>query len=128
MVMWHIAIPSCNFPHEIARVSHDMSACFGYEKNELLIYKKDGIVMARLDKNGKAITVQISQAQLDYFKAFVEELKKFKADGLCTTFERYRVVMNGDIIYREDGSCHWHGFNKLSKQLFDRSLSELTQP
>jgi hypothetical protein len=127
VLMLHLALASCSDRDAFARVSHSLSGCFGGEVNELTIYKTGDSTMAVLESTGmETRTVRLSNAQLDSFNKFVVELTILDDGGLCTTYEKYRLVMNNKVIKREDGHCHWKGFARLRKALFDPALAKAT--
>jgi hypothetical protein len=129
ILMLHVVVNSCNNRYEIARLSYSVSGCFFGFKSELTIYLQEGKPMATLRyKDGPSQTTPLDQSQLAFFTSFANELKKRKSGGICTIFERYRLVMNGRAYYLEDGHCSWDGYGQLEQKLFGSTASELIQP
>lgn len=127
-IMLHLLISGCDRRHEIARIDFASMGCFHHYKSSLLIYEYQDTTKARLETEGKVREVKLSEEQLKFFNTFVEELKNLKGKGGCSTAQYYYLVMDGNTINREDVSCQWHGFNKLSEKLFGLDPSEIIQP
>ena len=116
-ILLHGSVTSCNIPKEVARLDYHFSGCFGGYTAQLLIYKKQGVLMARLEKNGKLIrTEKISQDQLAFFDGFVAQLQHYKSSCMSTNYEVYRVVKKGMLFIQEP--CGFRKFDELTNKLF----------
>ena len=125
-----MGLASCDSRDELAKVSHRFSGCFGDAVDELTIYKTGGKFTAVLERDGVLQqSAVLSQSQLDSFRTFVADLRKFKAgNGLCTTVAYYKVVYNNSVIKRRDGSCEFVGFDRLRRTFFKSSVAQSTPP
>jgi hypothetical protein len=119
-ILLHASISSCNnIPHEVARMDYSFSGCFGGYTAQVLIYEKQGVLMARLEWDKKHVrTEKISKQQLAYFNQFVTELQQYRNHNSCmsTSYERYRVVKNGSVFSQEP--CGLRGFVEFTNKLF----------
>lgn len=104
----------------ITRIEHDLSGCFGSQYSILSIYKIQDTIYARLETDGKLSKEStIASAQLDTITSFVKTLNTRDFTGGCTTVEKYSVFSEGKYFEKEDGSCDWEGFSKLTSSLFN---------
>jgi hypothetical protein len=51
--IFHISTTGCFNSNQIAKIDYSFSGDFGSEQSELLIYKKDSFIMAKLKTEGK---------------------------------------------------------------------------
>jgi hypothetical protein len=129
ILMLHVLFASCNIRHEVARITHQSSGCFHYVESELTIYKEGGRLIAALEEQGLPMHMkQLNDKQLKYFNSFIGELIKREQGGGCTTWENYRVYMNGTTLGFSDGSCDWDGFDKLRENIFGVPLTRIIPP
>jgi hypothetical protein len=118
-ILLHASITSCNIPREVARLDYSVSGCFGGYTAQVLIYKKQGVLMARLEWDKKHIrTEKISTQQLAYFNQFVAELQHYKNNNHCysTSYEVYRVVQKGLLFTQKP--CGLRNFVEFTNKLF----------
>lgn len=117
-ILLHASISSCNIPGEVARLDYQVSGCFGGYSAQVLVYKKEGVLMANLEIDRKLVcTEKISMEQLDYFNRFVTDLQHYKKNScMSTNYEAYRVVKKGMVINREP--CGFRSFVEFTNKLF----------
>lgn len=118
-ILLHATITSCNIPKEVVRLDYSFSGCFGGYSAQVLIYKKQGVLMARLEMDKKHIrTEKISADQLAFFNRFVTELQQYKNNNSCmsTNYEVYRVVKRGLLFTQSP--CGFHNFEEFTEKLF----------
>lgn len=112
-------ISCANQAELIGSVECKFQGCFGGSQRKITLYKKDGNVVAYLiDEHGSLSSTTLTPAQIKSFHQFIKELRARKFAFGCTSTEDYYVRIKNELIHKTDGSCDWHGFDKLKKSLF----------
>lgn len=112
-------ISSANQAELIGSVECKFQGCFGGGQSKITLYRKAGNVVAYyIDKKDNLSSATLTPEQVKSFYQFIKELKEKKFLFGCTTTESYSVRIKNEIIDKTDGSCDWHGFDKLTKKLF----------
>lgn len=88
--------------------------CFHSSKDTLTIKRNKNIYTLTYGTKSK----KLSSKDIDEIRHFELELNYMIDKGFCTTTDTYVVNYNGITKQVDDGSCDWHGFDYLTKQLF----------
>ncbi len=89
------------------------SGCFHQSSQKLLIQRKKDVYTAT--KNKKVVT--LSENAIAELRVFEAELTKTR-NNHCTSTDIYKVKYKNQVLSHTDGSCTWHGGNKLIRVLF----------
>jgi len=132
---------------------YNSSGCFSTQISRLVIVRKRGLFLARLyrgelkkskDGHPKAEygrsnwksyfftpvlnVVTLNRSHLTAFAHFENELT-YVDEGGCTTVDNYVLNSNYLKISKEDGSCHWNGFDNLCTSIFgEAQYNDLMYP
>lgn len=119
-VIMLICCPACRNPNQIAKIKYEIQGCFGSEKSELFILKKEENTFAKLTTEGKkTLETKLNVVQMDSLNSFIKELKIIKG-GFCTTAETFTVYLSKATIHKTIMECEWDGFFNLKQFLFHR--------
>lgn len=100
-------------PEEEYVICYKSQGCFHYVIDSLFIKRNDNNYSA--SHGGVSKTLNSSQVEL--LRRFELELNHMKG-GDCTTIDKYQITYDGHIVnHTTDGSCDWHGFRYLLKNL-----------
>jgi len=106
---------------ETIKINFYSQGCFHNNKEILSISKKNNLILAQLQANGKTKSVTLTATQLEAFKRFENELKVLKDSYGCTTTDTYVITGKNLSLKRTDGGCAWNGFYFLSKSFFGKT-------
>jgi hypothetical protein len=118
-----IVITSCNYHNnnQIAKVNFTLEGDFGHEYSQLILYREENILKAKLDTKGNesgSIQTTIDSVGLNQFDSFIKQLKQINNSGFCTTVINCKVETSEEKINKSNIDCNWNGFEKLKETLF----------
>jgi hypothetical protein len=105
---------------ETIKINFYSQGCFHSDKEILTISKKNDLISAQLQSNGKTKSITLNSSQIEAFKRFENELRILKDSYGCTTTDTYLVTGKNLSLKRTDGSCAWNGFHFLNKAFFGK--------
>jgi len=86
--------------------------CFHGTRQTLVVYNEEGVLKA----NFNDISMELSNADIQAFVSFEDELRSLKIGG-CTTVDTYVLRFGNDTFRTNDGTCNWNGGKKLLQHL-----------
>lgn len=97
---------------ECFTIKYSSIGCFHLRDDSLTFSKKEGKLIARY----KTRELYLSKKQIEAVREFEKQTKLIGGAG-CTTVDSYQISYKKEISEFRDGSCKWHGFRFLKKEL-----------